>query len=72
LFNNPLAGAKKTTAKTDPYLLEGVGFFQGVISEVSRFSICLTDLAKKLNWKAKIMTVVVSGQGKNFKMSASL
>lgn len=48
---------------------DGVGFFQGVISDVSRFGVCLTDLPKKLNRKAKIMTVVVSGQGKNFKMS---
>lgn len=48
---------------------DGVGFFQGMISDVSRFGVCLTDLPKKLNGKAKIMTVVVSGQGKNFKMS---
>lgn len=48
---------------------DGVGFFQGMISDVSRFGVCLTDLPKKLTGKAKIMTVVVSGQGKNFKMS---
>jgi len=51
---------------------DGVGFFQGVISDVSRFGVCLTDLPKKLNGKAKIMTVVVNGQGKNSKMSARL
>ncbi len=32
---------------------DGVGFFQGMISDVSRFGVCLTDLPKKLNGKAK-------------------
>lgn len=48
---------------------DGVGFFQGIISDASRFGVCVTGLPKRLNDKAKKMTVVISGQGENFKMS---
>ena len=47
---------------------DGAGFFPGVISDVSRFGICISDLPRRLNDKVKRMTVVVNGHGKNFKM----
>ncbi len=47
---------------------DGVGFFPGTISDVSRFGLCMSDLPKRINNKTEKMTVVVSGHGKNFKM----
>jgi len=48
---------------------DGVGFFTGTISDFSRFGFCMTDLPKRLNGKVNKMIVVISGQGKNFKMN---
>lgn len=47
---------------------DGLGFFPGEINDVSRFGICMKDLPKRVNEATKKMTVVVSGNGKNFKM----
>lgn len=47
---------------------DGVGFFQGLVSDISRFGMCLTDLPKRLNGAARKMTVVVSWKGEHFKM----
>ena len=47
---------------------DGVGFFPGVISDVSRFGLLMRDLPKRVNDSTRKMTVVVSGNGKNFKM----
>lgn len=47
---------------------DGIGFFPGVVSDVSRFGFLMTDLPKRISPVAKRMTVVVSGHGKNFKM----
>jgi hypothetical protein len=48
---------------------DGIGFFPGVVSDVSRFGICITDLPKKLNGDVKKMTIVISGEGEHFKMN---
>ena len=48
---------------------DGVGFFQGVVSDVSRFGVCVSDLPKRLDGRAKKMTIIVNGQGHNFKMN---
>lgn len=48
---------------------DGVGFFHGVISDASRFGVCVTDLQKKMDGNVKRMTVIVSGQGRHFKMN---
>jgi len=47
---------------------DGVSFFKGVISDVSSVGVCMTDLSKKLDGKVRMITVIVSGQGRNFKM----
>ena len=47
---------------------DGVGFFPGVISDISRFGMLMSDLPKRINESTKRMTIVVSGHGKNFKM----
>jgi len=48
---------------------DGFGFFSGIISDFSRYGLCMTDLPKKMNRDVKKMTVIVSGQGKRFKMN---
>jgi hypothetical protein len=48
---------------------DGVGFFQGVISDASRFGLCITDLPKRLNGQAQKMKIIISGPGRNFKMT---
>jgi hypothetical protein len=47
---------------------DGIGFFPGVLSDISRFGMRMVDLPKRLNDKSKRMTVVVNGCGRNFKM----
>jgi hypothetical protein len=48
---------------------DGVGFFSGMISDISRFGMCMADLPKRLNDKTRKLIVVVSGPGINFKMA---
>jgi hypothetical protein len=48
---------------------DGVGFFQGAVSDVSRFGVCMTDLPKRLNGDATKMTIVISGKSGHFKMN---
>jgi hypothetical protein len=47
---------------------DGVGFFPGAVSDISRFGVGMTDLPKRINETVERMTVVVTGQGKTFKM----
>lgn len=46
---------------------DGIGFFSGSVEDISRFGVCLTNIAKKLEGYQDQLTVVISGQGKNFK-----
>ena len=48
---------------------DGVGFFPGMISDVSRSGLCMAELPKRLNDKTRKWIVVVSGPGINFKMA---
>jgi hypothetical protein len=48
---------------------DGVGAFRGLVSDISRFGVCLTDLPKKLNGRVNKMIVVVSAKSQHFKMS---
>jgi hypothetical protein len=47
----------------------GTGFFRGLVSDISRFGVCITDLSKQLDGDVGKMTIVVSGQGEHFKMN---
>jgi hypothetical protein len=47
----------------------GAGVFRGMISDISRFGVCMTDLPKRLNGSVKKMTIVVSAKGQHFKMN---
>ena len=48
---------------------DGVGVFSGNVPNLSRSGLYITDLPKKVNEAAKIMTVVVSGHRQFFKMN---
>ena len=50
-------------------IADGFGFSQGVVSDVSRFGICMTGMPKRLNEDAERMTVVVSGNVGRFTMN---
>ena len=47
---------------------DGKGFFPGVLYDISRFGLRMTDLPKRMDEKKQRMTAVISGRGKNFKM----
>lgn len=47
---------------------DGVGFFPGVVSDISRFGVGMVDLPKRVNETVDRMTVVITGLGKTFKM----
>lgn len=47
---------------------DGVGFFRGNIADVSRFGICMTDLPRKMKSGKLRIKIIVTGQGKSFKM----
>jgi hypothetical protein len=49
---------------------DGYGFFSGEIKDVSRFGLKLDSIPLKLDDRAKHLSIVVSGHGKNFKMKA--
>jgi hypothetical protein len=48
---------------------DGVGFFPGVVADVSRIGIGMSDLPKRLDGDVKRMTIVVSVPGEHFKMN---
>jgi hypothetical protein len=48
---------------------DGFGFYVGMISDVSRFGLCLTGFPLTLEGRVQKMTVIVSGEGMKFKMN---
>lgn len=49
---------------------DGKGFFSGTVGDLSRSGLKLDDLPNRLDTTTKQLSVVVSGQGKHFKMVA--
>lgn len=49
---------------------DGSGFFSGTVSDLSRSGLKLGGIAPKLNDRSKHLSVVISAQGKHFKMMA--
>lgn len=47
---------------------DGKGFFSGTVVDLSRFGLRMTDLPAKLDSSGQRLSIVISGQGKNFKM----
>ncbi|MGW8158812.1 MAG: PilZ domain-containing protein [Desulfoprunum sp.] len=48
---------------------DGKGFYSGMVTDLSRFGLRLTDLPLRCDTSQRL-SIVVSGQGKNFKMLA--
>lgn len=51
-------------------LSDGFGFFSGTIGDISHCGLLLDNIPKKLNNQARKLTVIVSANGKNFRMLA--
>lgn len=49
---------------------DGQGFFEGTISDISRFGLKIDNIPKRLNDNARQLSIVISGKGKHFKMKA--
>lgn len=47
---------------------DGRGFFSGTVGDLSRFGLQLTDVPKKLDKESKSLWVMLSDNGKNFKI----
>ena len=50
---------------------DGVGFFSGTVTDISRFGLSLDDISSKINDQANNLSVVVSAKGRSFKMMAT-
>jgi hypothetical protein len=49
---------------------DGKGFFSGVINDISRFGLSITDVPKRLDRSADIYSIIVDGPGTHFKLLA--
>jgi hypothetical protein len=49
---------------------DGFGFFTGTVCDLSRFGMKVDNLPKRLDDKAKHLSIIISGNGKNFKVKA--
>lgn len=47
---------------------DGRGFFSGMVTDLSRFGLGVTDLPVKLDHTSQRFSIVISGRGRNFKM----
>jgi len=49
---------------------DGIGFFAGTVGDLSRFGLMVDNIPKKLDEKAPHLSLVITGNGKHFKMKA--
>lgn len=49
---------------------DGKGFFTGMVTDISRFGLSITDVPKKLDRGADIYSVILDGPGTHFKLLA--
>lgn len=49
---------------------DGKGFFTGMVTDISRFGLSITDVPKKLDRTADIYSVILDGPGTHFKLLA--
>ena len=49
---------------------DGMGFFTGTISDISRFGLKVENVPKRLNDSVKQLSIVISGKGQHFKVKA--
>jgi hypothetical protein len=50
---------------------DGIGIYLGMVSNISRTGLSMTDLPKRFNGSVKKMTIIVSAKGRHFKMNVS-
>lgn len=48
---------------------DGIGFSSGVVSDFSRFGLCMTGLSNRLNGNVRNMTAIISVFEKHFKLN---
>jgi len=61
---------RMTVSNLNVDISDGHGFFSGTVEDLSRIGLQLADIPKKLDEKAKTLSIVVSGKGQHFKMRA--
>ena len=49
---------------------DGKGFFSGVVQDISRFGLSISDVPKRLDKSADIYSVILDGPGTHFKLLA--
>ena len=49
---------------------DGKGFFTGIVTDISRFGLSITDIPKRLDQSADIYSVILDGPGTHFKLLA--
>ncbi len=49
---------------------DGQRFFDGTVENFSRFGLCIKEVSKRIDHRARRLSIVVSGDGKYFKMIA--
>jgi hypothetical protein len=49
-------------------LSDGVDFFSGTVSNISRLGLLLNDIPQKLKSQGKKLSIIVTAKGRNFKM----
>ncbi len=50
---------------------DGVGFFSGTVTDISRVGLLLDDISRRFNDQVNNLSIVVSTKGRNFKMLAT-
>jgi hypothetical protein len=58
-----------TTENLSVDVADGFGFFKGMVSDISRFGVCIADLSNRLNGDVETMRIVVSGNESSFTMN---
>lgn len=54
----------------DADVSDGKGFFSGVVHDISRFGLSISDLPKRLDSSADIYSIILDGPGTHFKLLA--
>lgn len=55
-------------ANIEADISDGTGFFSGVVQDISRFGLAISDVEKRLDKSADIYSVILDGPGTHFKL----
>lgn len=59
-----------STLRLEADISDGKGFFSGVVHDISRFGLSISDVPKRLDRTADIYSVILDGPGTHFKLLA--